>query len=144
MIEPILHFLKIHRKVIFGNPPVIVQHMFGKTPKTLNAVNVILGLLVDQLFRVINFVVFAPALQGIVASKPVGVVNRALPGLLADDRHQFLGRDPLDNSSVDSPIALQQAKNNTFTSSASPAPTFPSAAKIGLVQLNLALQLARF
>ena len=37
VVESVLHFFKIHRKMIFGNPPVVVQDMLGKTPETLNA-----------------------------------------------------------------------------------------------------------
>ena len=48
MIEPILHLLKIHRKMILGNTPIIVQDMLRKTPKAFNAVTVILGSFIDQ------------------------------------------------------------------------------------------------
>ena len=41
MIKPVLDLFKIHRKMIFGNPSVIVQDVFGKTPKSFNAVDVI-------------------------------------------------------------------------------------------------------
>jgi len=33
VIKAVLHFLKIHGKVIFGNPSVIVQDMLGKRPE---------------------------------------------------------------------------------------------------------------
>ena len=41
MIESALHLLKIHRKMIFGNSSVIVQDMLRKTPKPLNAVDMV-------------------------------------------------------------------------------------------------------
>jgi len=41
MVKSILHLFKIHRKVIFGNPSIIVQNVFDKRPESLNAVNVI-------------------------------------------------------------------------------------------------------
>jgi hypothetical protein len=42
MIKTILHLFKIHRKVIFGNPTIIIQNMLGVTPKSINAVDVVL------------------------------------------------------------------------------------------------------
>ena len=59
MVESVLYFFKIHRKVIFGNTPVIVQDMLGITPKSLNAVDVVFGFLVDHVFGMIDRVVLA-------------------------------------------------------------------------------------
>ena len=67
MIESVFRLFKIQRKVIFGNPTIIVQYMLGKTPKAFKAVNMIFGFLVDQVFRMINLMVFAPAFQRVVA-----------------------------------------------------------------------------
>src|SRR3989338_8747628 len=114
MIEPVFHLFKIHRKMIFGNSPVIVQNMFGKTPKPLDAVNVILGAFVDHTFVVRNGVMLAETFQGIVASELVGVVDRSFSRFLPDDIHQFFGRYSLDNSRVDSAFALQKPEYNTF------------------------------
>jgi hypothetical protein len=49
MIKPILHFFKIHWEMIFGNLMIVVQNMFGITPKPssltdgcqVNVVNVV-------------------------------------------------------------------------------------------------------
>ena len=59
MVVSVLHFFKIHREMIFGNSSVIVQDMFRKTPKSFNAVDVIFGTLVNQMFRVFYGVMFA-------------------------------------------------------------------------------------
>jgi len=75
MIESVLHLFKIHRKVVFGNTAIIVQRVFGVTPKSFNAVNVVLRLPVDQVFRMINPMVFTPTFQGIVTPESVGEVH---------------------------------------------------------------------
>ena len=138
MIESILHLLKIHRKVILGNPAIIVQDMLRKTPETLNTVNVILGLFVDHALAVINGVMLTPAFQRIVAPKLVGVVDRSLPCLLPDDLHQFISRYSLNNLCVDPCLALQKAKNNAFTLCSSSMLPLTSDAKVALVHFYLA------
>ena len=95
MVEAVLHFLKIHRKMIFGNPAIIVQNMLRKTPKTLNTVDMVLGFLVDQRFRVVDGEVLPQPFQGIVASEGVGVVDRSFPGFLSDNGHELLFRHML-------------------------------------------------
>jgi len=115
MIESVLHLFKIHGKMIFGNTSIVVQNMFGKTPKPLDTVNMILGLLVDQCFRVIHGVMFTQAFQGVVASEGIGIVDGTFSGFPSNDRHQFFFGDMLHNPRVDLSIALQKAKNNVFT-----------------------------
>src|SRR3989338_5962828 len=144
MIESILHLFKIHRKMIFGNPSVIVQDMLGKTPKALNAINVIFGFLVDHVFRMINLMVFTPAFQRVVASKLVRKIDRTLSSLFSDNLHEFIGRDSFHNSRVNHPIALQKAKNNAFALRSAPTLSFASATKITLVHLDLARQFSPF
>src|SRR3989344_308349 len=144
MIKSVLHLLKIHGKVIFGNSSVIVQDMLRKTPKSLNAVNVIFGSLVDHVFGMINLVMLAPALERIVTSEFIRKVDGALPCLLAYNLHQLLGRDSFHNPRVNYPIALQKAKNNAFALGSTPALSFASAAKITLVHLDLARQFSPF
>ncbi len=61
MIESVLHLFKIQRKVIFGNPSVIIQDMFPKTPKPFDAVNMIFAF-ASKCFAVVQPVVLA-ALQ---------------------------------------------------------------------------------
>ena len=142
MIKSVLHLLKIHGKVIFGNSSVIVQDMLRKTPKSLNAVNVIFGSLVDHVFGMINLVMLAPALERIVTSEFIRKVDGALPCLLAYNLHQLLGRNTLDHSRVDPPVSLQKAENDAFASSSAPTLSFASAAKVALIHLNLAGELA--
>ena len=142
VIKSILHFLKIHRKVIFGNSPVIVQDMLGKRPESLDAVNMILGAPIHQRFTVTDRMMLAQSLQGIVAAEGVSIVYCALPGLLPDDCHQFFLGDMLHNLRVDLAIAFQKAKNDIFALSSSAAHALASAAKVALIHFNLAIELA--
>ena len=144
MVESILHLFKIHRKMIFGNPSIIVQDMFSKTPKTFNTVNVILGALVDQFLGVINRMMFAQTFKRVVASEGVGIVDRTLSSFLSDDSHEFFFGDMLHNPRVYLAIALQEAKYDVFAGCASTALAFPPAAKIALVHLDLTIQFASF
>ena len=142
MIVTEFHFFKIHRKMIFGNSAVIVQNMFRITPKSFNAINMILAV-VGKRFAVVQSVVFAQTLQGVVAAESIGVVHRPLSRVGLDMGHQFVGRDLLHYFSVDPSIALQKAKNNAFSRRSAATLALSPAAKVGLVNLYLAFQLAR-
>jgi len=144
VIESVLHLLKIHRKVILGNPAVIVQDMLRKTPESLNAVDMIFGTLVNHAFRVAHGMMLAQALQGIITSERVRVVDAPFPRLLADDRHQFFFGYMLHHPRIHLAIALQKPKYDVFASSAPPALAFASAAEVALVHLHLAIQFAAF
>ena len=141
MVEPVLHFLKIHREMVFGNSPIIVQDMLRKTPKPLDAVDMVFAATAERL-AVIQAVMRAQSLQGVVAPKLVCVVDRPLPRFLPDDRHELLFGYVLHHPCIYLAVALQQAKNHVLAGRASPAPTFSPAAEIALVHLHLAVQLA--
>ncbi len=143
MIETIFHFFKIHRKMILGNPPVIVQDMLGVTPEPLNAVNMILAFVRKRL-TVIKTMMFAPAFQGVVASKGVGVIHRALPGVLSDMRHQLIGRDSLHDLGVHPAVSLQKPQDNALARCASAPLTFASTPEVGVINFNLTLELTPF
>src|SRR3989344_7266719 len=129
--------------MVSGNPSVVVQDMFRKTPESFNAVDMVLAA-VGQGLRVIQAIVFAPALERIVASKGIGVIDRSLSGVLPDMSHQFIGRNPFHYFGVDPAVALQKAQNNAFPGCTSAAFAFPPAAEVGIVNLDLALQFSRF
>src|SRR3989344_2716626 len=137
VVEPVLDLFKIHRKMIFGNPPIIVKNMLRKTPESLNAVNVVFRLLVDHAFRVIDGKMLPQPLQGVVAFERIGVVDRALSRFLPDDRHKVIRRDPLDYPRIYPPVTLQKAENDAFTLGSSSALPFPSASEVRLVHLNV-------
>lgn len=93
VIESVFHLFKIHRKMIFGNHAVIAEDMLGKRPESLNAVDMIFGSSVHQVFGVIGVIdgqVFAQSLERVVAPKSVGAVDRALSDLLPDNSHRAL------------------------------------------------------
>src|SRR3989344_3164648 len=143
MIKPIFHLFKIHGKMVFGNTPVIVQNMLSVTPKSFNAVNVVLAA-VDQGLSVVQPVMLAPALEGVVAAESVRVVDRPFSGALPDMGHKFIGGHLFHHLGVYPAVPLQKAQNNAFPGSASAASALPAAAEIALIYLNLALQFARF
>ena len=140
MIESIFHFFKIHRKMIFGNPAIIVLNMLRKTPKTLNPVDMIPAA-GGKCLAVIQAVVLAQPFQRIVAPEGVSIIHRALAGLFPDDGHKLFFGHMLHHSRIYLAIALQQAKNNVFTGCASSARALASAAKVALVHFHFAVQL---
>jgi hypothetical protein len=56
------------------NTSVVVQNMFSITPKTFDAVNVVLGSFIDKLLGVIDHQMLTKALQRLIASKGVRIV----------------------------------------------------------------------
>src|SRR3989344_1540827 len=117
--------------------------MLRKTPKTLNVVDVILAP-VGKRFAVVQFVMLPEAVERVVASEGIRVVHRALSGMLSDMRHQFLSRHLLHYFGVHPAVALQKAQYNAFSGCSTSALAFPPSPKIRFVNLNFALQLARF
>ena len=97
------------------NTSVVVQNMFSITPKTLNAINVVLGSFVDKLFGLIDHQMLTKALQrlivSVLGSGGIRIVNRALAGTVLDMGHEGPRRDRLHDLGIEDPaIALQQAK----------------------------------
>jgi len=137
MVEPIFHFLKIHREMILGNTAVVVKNMFCKAPKTLDTVDMILRLFVDQRLGMVHGEMLTEPFKRIVTTEGVREVDGTLPRLLADDGHQFFLGDMLNHFRVDLPITFQKAKNNVFTSCSTAALSFSSATKVRLIHLNL-------
>ena len=125
--------------MIFGNPSVIVQNMLCKTPKSLNAVDMVLAAVRKRL-AVIQAMVLAPALQGIVTAEGVGVIDRSFSGMLLDMGHEFISRYPFHNLGVYPAITLQKAKYNAFPGSAPSPLAFPSATKVGFVNLDFSFE----
>lgn len=141
MIKSILHLLKIHRKVIFGNPTIVVQNMLGVTPKALNAVDMVLAS-VGKGLAMIQAVMLAPAFERVVTPECVSVVDRSLPRMLPDMSHEFVGSNSLYHLGVHPAVTLQKAKYNAFSSRTPSALAFASATEVGLVNLDFTLKLA--
>ena len=106
--------------------------MFSITPKPLDAVNMVLGSFVDKLFGVINHQMLTKALQGLIAPKGVGKVNRALAGMVLDMGQKGLRRDRLHHLGVDPAITLQKAKDDAFASRTSASLPLPCTCSIPL------------
>ena len=70
------------------NPSVVVQNMFSITPKPLNAINVVLGSLIDKFLGVINHQMLTKALQRLITAKGIRIVNRALAGVVLNMGHE--------------------------------------------------------
>ena len=70
------------------NTSVVVQNMFSITPKPLNAFNVVLGSLIDKFLGVIDYQMLTKALQRLIASKGICIVNRALAGVVLNMGHE--------------------------------------------------------
>ena len=143
MIKTILHLFKIHRKMIFGNPSIIVHDMLGITPKSLNAIDVIMAAM-SKGAAVIKAMMFAPTFKRVVAPKSISLIHRSLTSMLLDMGHQLIGRHALNDLGVYPAITLQKPKYNAFTRRPSSTLAFAAAAKVGFVNFNLALKLARF
>ena len=141
MIKAVLHFFKIHREMILGNPTIIIQNMFSKTPKPFNAVDMIFCFLIHHIFRMVHFVMFSQTFERIVAPKGIGVVHGTLPRFLPDDSHKFFFGYMFHDSRINLAIALQKAKYNAFASRATPSFPFSSTTEVGLVHFYLTFQL---
>lgn len=138
--------------MVSQNPSVVVQNMFSITPKPLNAINVVLGSLIDKFLGVIDHQMLTKALQRLIASllgsSGIRIVNRALAGMVLDMGHEGPRRDRLHDlapiSRADPAIALQQTKNDAFAYSTTASLPLPCAPKVGLIHLNLTRELGAF
>ena len=130
------------------NISVGVQNMFSITPKTLIAIYVVLGSLIDKFLGVIDHQMFTKALQRLIASvlgsSGIRIVNRALAGMVLDMGHEGLRQDRLHYLGIDPAVPFQQAKNDAFTPSASASLPLTSTPKVGLIHLNLTRELGAF
>ena len=74
------------------NPSGVVQNMFSNTLKPLNAINVVLGSLIDKFLGVIDHQMLTKALQRLIASvlgsSGIRIVNRALAGVVLNMGHE--------------------------------------------------------
>jgi hypothetical protein len=86
----------------------------------------VFGSLIDKLFGVINYQMFTKALQGLIASKGVRIVDRALAGMVLNMGQKGLRRDRLHHLRIDPAIPLQKAKDDAFASRTSASLTLTS------------------
>ena len=108
-----------------SNTTTVIQNMFSITSKTIYAVNIVLGSLINKLFGVINDPMLTKVLQRLITSKGSGKVNRALAGMVLDMVHESPRRDRLHHLGVGPAVPLQEAKEDAFTSCTSPSCSIP-------------------
>ena len=126
------------------NTSVVVHNMFSITPKPLDDVNMVLSSFIDKFLGVIDHQMLTKALQRLIASKGIRIVDRALAGMVLDMGQKGLRRDRLHYLRIDPAIALQKAKNDTLASRTTAALPLPSTPKVRLIHLNLARELSAF
>ena len=143
MVEPVLDLFKIHRKMILGNPSIVVQNMLRIAPKPLNAVDMILAFVGKRLV-VVQTVVLAEAMERVVAPEGVCIIHRSFSGMLSDMRHQLVSRHLFHDFGVYPAVALQKAKYNAFAGSSSATLPLPPAAEVRFINFDFAFQFACF
>ena len=104
----------------------------------------ILGFFIYKVFAVGYHKVLTIPLQRLLTPKSIGKIYRAFAGVLLNMRHQSFGRHILNHFSVNTPIALQQAKHDAFTRNTTSTLPFAFAAKVGFVEFNLTRELRAF
>ena len=117
--------------------------MFCITPKSFNTINVVSTVLVAKRLRMVQPVMFAQSFQGVVTSERVRVIHRSFSGMLSNMRHKLVSCDLFHHFGLDPSISLKQAENNAFPGRSATTLAFSSAAKVCLVNFNLAFQFAR-
>ena len=144
MVKTVLDLFDVHREMILGNTPVVIQDVLGITPEALDAVDVAAGVTIDEGAPVNYHVMLAVALEGLVTPESIGVVDRALACVGLDMAHELLGREVGDHPSIDPSIPFQQVKHETFAGSSPTAFAFATAAEVGFIRFDLALEFAAF
>src|SRR5512137_1114676 len=141
MIVPELEFFEIQREPGFGDAMVLHQSLFGPAPEPLQAVDVdpARG---EELLVVYFQVPVATKHQAVIAAEAIGIDHAASANLLDGELEQSGRRDVRDHADVDLAVALQDAKDRHFASSASASLALAPTAEVGLVELDLAAQQA--
>ena len=129
--------------MIFGDTPIVIQDMFGVTPKSFDPIDMVLYTApAYETFGVVNRMMFAIPFQGLIAPKGVRVIDRPFSRLGLDMPHEFLGTDRLHHFGVDAVFPLQEPEYDTFARSRSASFAFPSPAKVGLIPFDLTCEFA--
>ena len=131
--------------MILGDTSIVIQNVFGITPKALNPINMIFDVLpTDKCFGMINRMMFPVPFQGLVAPKGIGVIDRPFAGLRLDVSHQFVGTHRFHAFSVDTIFPLQEPEYDAFACGGSSTFSLPLPTKVRLIQFDFAFELAPF
>ena len=104
----------------------------------------ILGSFIDKLFGVIDDQMLTKALQRLMASQGIGKVNRALVGMALDMGHPEPPPRPTLPPWYRPCHSAPEGKRRCFGSRTSFPLPLASAAKVGLIELNLTRELGAF
>ena len=133
-------FFKIEREVFGINTVALEEKLFCEAPKALDAVD--MAGAVGEVFLVIDREVLSEALKITVAGEFVGVKDGTLDGVGLDFAHEgFFGAVGHDHR-ADPAVAFQQPEHRHFTCRTASTPSLAMAAKVGLIDFDLAKQLA--
>lgn len=128
MVEARLNFLQLHREMILGYAPIIVQHMLGERPDPFDPIDLVLGSASHETLTVIDRVMFAIAPQRLIAAKRIRVIDRPFPSGRLNMGQEGIRRHMCNNLRIDPSIPLQEPEDDTFPRSSSP-PGVPSAVR---------------
>ena len=118
------------------------EKLLCEAPESFDSVDMAGAL--GKVFLMIDREVLSEALKVAVTGKLIGVEDSALDGIGLDFAHKrFLGAVGHDDR-TDSAVAFQQPEYRHFTSCTASAFSFAATTKIGLIDLDLAEQLAAF
>lgn len=143
-MKAILNFFQIHREMIFGDPPIMIQDMFRITPKAFDPIDMSVGSAGHQGEGVLDRRMSPIPFSRLVTAKSIREIHRAVPGRGLTMLHQFLRADRLDHLGLHPSLPLQEPKHDAFARRSAPQVSFAPATEIGLSPFALSLQFARF
>lgn len=123
MVEPILNFLQIHRKMIFRDASIIVENVLSKRPEPFDPVDVVLRPTLNETLGMVDGVMVAIASQRLIASKSLRVVDGTFAGGGLNVGHEGIRRHVLDHFRIDS--AIRSSSPKTTLLPAAPRPRRP-------------------
>src|SRR5689334_18981733 len=85
----------------------------------------------------IDLMMLAISLQRLITAKAVGVIDRALPGLLFDMLHQVTSAHSFNNTSVNMAFSFKKPENKALSSSTTTTLAFALSAEVSLVEFDL-------
>jgi len=142
MVESELALFQMQTEGLFGNAVELSQSAFGKAPKRLNSVDVMLS--PDELVVTVVYpemLVKADVHQSIVAAPAIGVDDAVDVGFAPDNGLQRGLGGIGDDFCVDAIAAFEQTKDDGLAIGSSPTfATYPLGAKVGFISFKLSGQ----
>ena len=142
VVESKLHFFDVFRIIFSINSMIFVKSFFGKTPKSFNAVDVVVA--AAKRFRMLHPIVFAVLFQVLVGLEIIRVKHGTFPRLFLDVLEQRFSGNVRNGCRVNPSITLQNAEYGLFVERAATTVSFAFAAEVGLVRFDESTQLLEF